>query len=279
MGIGRRTFLKLAISAGITGLLASYPVLIERYIILINRYRIPVPNLPDEFNGFRIVHLTDLHYGFLVPLEIIRYVVRRSNRLSGDIIVCTGDYVHKSNTTIQIDNVWPVLSELRAREGVFSVLGNHDHWADTERSLYWMDRTKQNLHGKVQAIERNGKRIWLAGGGDLWEDHLSFDRLLGSIPDRDCRIVLAHNPDSADTLYSVRTDLIISGHTHGGQVDLPFIGTPVLPVRNKDYSSGLKLSKKNEKVFISKGIGWAIYPVRFNCYPEIAVLELVSGKE
>jgi predicted MPP superfamily phosphohydrolase len=115
----------------------------------------------------------------------------------------------------------------------------------------------------------------LAGAGDLWEDHSDLDDLLRKVPGSECRIVLAHNPDTADTKYSSRVDLMISGHTHGGQVDIPFVGTPVLPVRNKNYSSGLKRSPRGCRVFISKGIGWAIYPVRFNCFPEIAVLELV----
>jgi uncharacterized protein len=97
------------------------------------------------------------------------------------------------------------------------------------------------------------------------------------IPKDDCRIVLAHNPDSADTIQESKPDLVISGHTHGGQVNIPFIGTPVLPVKNKNYSFGLKRSIDNIPVFISRGIGWAIYPVRFNCYPEIAVLTL-TGK-
>ncbi|NQU39869.1 MAG: hypothetical protein HQ523_07955 [Lentisphaerae bacterium] len=95
------------------------------------------------------------------------------------------------------------------------------------------------------------------------------------MPESDCRIVLAHNPDTADTSFSSRVDLMLSGHTHGGQVRIPFIGPPVLPVRNKNYSSGLKSSLRGATVFISRGIGWAILPVRFNCFPEIAVLELI----
>jgi predicted MPP superfamily phosphohydrolase len=111
----------------------------------------------------------------------------------------------------------------------------------------------------------------------LWEDHKSFDDILNKVPEDDCRIVLAHNPDSADTNFSERIDLMICGHTHGGQVNIPFYGTPVLPVKNKNYNFGLKTSSKGQPIFISKGLGWAIYPVRFNCFPEIAVLELISS--
>jgi len=265
-------------ATGAVGLVASYPVFIERYIIRVNRYRIPVTNLPDHFSGFRIVHLTDLHYGLLVPLALIRWVVAQANTIGKDIILCTGDYVHERNATGQIDTVWPVLSELKADGGVYSVLGNHDHWANTDRSQYWLSRTGQDLRHRVAKIERNGQRIWLAGAGDFWEDDRPLDKLLRQIPAKDCRIVLAHNPDTADTDYSERIDLMVCGHTHGGQVNVPFLGTPMLPVKNKNYSSGLKLSPKGTRVFISKGIGWAVFPVRFNCYPEIAILDLFPDK-
>ncbi len=275
--ISRRRFLKLAGFAGISGLVASYPVWIERYIVVTNTYRIPVPNLPRAFSGFRLVHLTDLHYGLLVPLFLIRNVIARANSIARDAIVCTGDYVHEKNSTGQIDAVWPLISGLNAPSGVFSILGNHDHWADTGRSQYWLRKTGQDLRHKTASIDRGGSRLWLVGAGDLWEDHRQLDDLMQKIPESECRLVLAHNPDTADTDFSTRVDLMISGHTHGGQVDIPLVGTPVLPVRNKTYSSGLKKSPRGASVFISKGIGWAVYPVRFNCLPEIAVLELVPG--
>jgi predicted MPP superfamily phosphohydrolase len=277
MNITRRQFLKQAVIAGPIGLLSIYSVFIERYIIETNTYRISVPNLPAAFSGFRIVQLSDLHHGFLVPLELIRHVIHRANALKPDIIVCTGDYVLKKKSISQIDDVWPVISELSAPSGVYSVLGNHDHWADTARSDYWLKKSGQDLRHKVTRIERGGQNLWLAGAGDLYTDHKNLDRLLVKIPDSDCRIVLAHNPDSADTPFTRRVDLMICGHTHGGQVNIPFIGPPILPVRNKTYTNGLKRSKRGLKVFISKGIGWATYPVRFNCLPEIVVLELTPG--
>lgn len=256
-------------------MVASYPVFIERSIVQINKYVIPVPKLPSKFYRFTIVQLTDLHYGFLVSKSKITSIVEKANSIGGDLIVCTGDYVHERDSWQQIDEAWPILCNLKAPYGVFSVLGNHDHWADTERSIFWMNKSNQNLRHKVKRIEKNGKNLWFAGAGDLWEDKvMSIDHILESIPDDECKIVLAHNPDSADTIMTSKADLVICGHTHGGQVNIPFLGSPVLPVKNKNYSYGLKYSKFNSPVFISRGTGWAIYPVRFNCYPEIAVLEL-----
>jgi predicted MPP superfamily phosphohydrolase len=273
----RRRFFRLAGGVGVLGLVASYPVFIERYIVVMNTYRIPVPNLTAAFDGFRIVHLTDFHYGFLMPLSMIRSIVARANSIERDLTICTGDYVHEKRATGQIDLVWPVLAELHAPQGVLSVLGNHDHWADTARSRHWLTKTGQDLSHRVHPVTRGDSTLWFAGAGDLWEDHRDLDGLLKEIPGADCRVVLAHNPDTADTDFTSRVDLMVSGHTHGGQVDIPFVGTPVLPVRNKSYSHGLKTSPRGFSVFISKGIGWAVYPIRFNCFPEIAVLELVPS--
>jgi hypothetical protein len=277
--MNRRKFLKIsALTAGLTILPLCTKVFAERYLVQVNRYRIPVPNLPPQFNGFTIVHLTDLHYG-LVSQSFVRNVVNQANSLKRDVIVCTGDFVHHRNSDREINGVWPVLSKLQAPLGVYSVLGNHDHWASADRSVYWLHRTGQNLRHKARSFLREGKRLWIAGGGDLWEDHRSFDHILRNVPREDCRIVLAHNPDSADTSFSERIDLTICGHTHGGQVCIPFFGPPpYMPVQNMNYTFGLKTSKKGLPVFISKGVGWGDFPVRFNCPPEIAVLELVSSK-
>ena len=258
------------------GLAASYPVMIERYLVVINHYSIPVPNLPDPFRGLRIVHLTDIHHGALVPLRLVQWVVNRANRLPRDLVLLTGDYVHERNSHEQIDRVWPVLGELTAPEGVYATLGNHDHWADTGRSRQWLARSGFDLHHRSVAIEREGEQLWLIGAGDMWESHVPLDDLLAEVPEDACRIVLAHNPDTADTSFTERVDLMLSGHTHGGQVRVPGLGAPVLPVQNKTYSSGLVHSPRGLPVFISRGIGWAVYPVRFNCLPEIAVLELES---
>ena len=274
--VSRRQFLRREFWGSVTAG-GAYAGLVEHRVVRTNHYRIPVPNLPESFVGLRIVHLTDLHYGCLVSRNFIKRVVRQANEIGGELIVCTGDYVRGHNTTEELDTVWPLLSELNAHKGVCAVLGNHDHWANTERSLHWLKETGFDLRRKKKALAKNGERLWIAGAGDLWEDHLRLDDILWDIPEEECRIVLAHNPDTADSSFTSRVDLMISGHTHGGQVVLPFIGAPILPVVNKTYSSGLKQSPNGTNVFISRGLGWAIAPVRFNCFPEIAVLELVRG--
>ena len=275
MNLKRRRFLKFALSGSALLLVGAYPTFIERNLVSVNRYQIPVSGLPPSFHGYTIAHLTDLHLGFLVSENFVENVVNKTNQLKPDLIVCTGDYVHDRNTTKTIDRVWPMLSQLQAKDGVYSVLGNHDHWADTNRSQYWLERTGQNLRHTSKALYRGKERIVLGGAGDYWEDELGIDTAFASSDEHDYRILLAHNPDSADSTFQTPLSLVISGHTHGGQVVVPFYGPPVLPVQNKKYTRGLVQTEKTA-VFISRGLGWALYPVRFNCPPEIALLELVN---
>ncbi|MCP3933110.1 MAG: metallophosphoesterase [Bacteroidetes bacterium] len=271
--MNRRTFLKLLFSTSTIVLLGSYPILIERNIVKVNRYQIFLSDLPKSFNGYTIAHLTDLHLGTLVSESFIEGVVNKTNKLKTDIIACTGDYVHERNTTKEINKVWPILSMLKAKDGVFSVLGNHDHWADTNRSLYWLEKSGQNIRHKSVSINRGSEKLTIGGAGDYWEDDINIDKAFSNSHVDECRILLSHNPDSIDTNYKTKVSLTLSGHTHGGQVRIPFYGAPILPVKNKRYSSGL-ISTEKTKLFVCRGIGWAIYPIRFNCYPEIAVLEL-----
>lgn len=274
--MNRRSFLKYALFGGACTLAGSYPVLIERNIVQANHYTIPVDKLPPAFHGFTIAHLTDVHLGPLVSASFVEGVVHRTNSLQADMIVCTGDYVHERNTIHEIETVWPILSQLEARYGVYSVLGNHDHWADPGRSLYWLEKSGQGIRHTCVPIERGKDRILIGGAGDYWEDELKIDQVFASSDEKDCRLLLSHNPDSVDTTFDTPLSLVISGHTHGGQVVVPFLGPPVLPVKNKNYSSGL-INTAGTRLFISRGIGWAIYPVRFNCYPEIAVLTLTAS--
>lgn len=274
--MNRRSFLKSMFSGGAVVFAGSYPIFIERTIVQVNRYKIPIPNLPLSFHGFTLAHLTDIHLGFLVSSSFVEQIVHRTNSLNADAIVCTGDYVHERNTFEEIDKVWPILSKLSAKYGVYSVLGNHDHWADTDRSLYWLERSGQNIRHQCKPIYKGRERILIGGAGDFWGDELKIDKVFSGSDQDDCRILLSHNPDSVDTAFRTPLSLVLSGHTHGGQVVIPLLGAPVLPVENKAYTSGL-IATPRTPLFISRGIGWAILPVRFNCYPEIAVLELVKS--
>ncbi len=269
---------KLGKMLNLLGLVVGYPVFLEPHLIQVNTYRIPLPRLPAPFVGFRIAQLTDLHYGFFLPDRFLRQVIRRVNSLEPDMIACTGDFVHARGEIETIDAVWAHLKRLRAASGVWAVLGNHDHYLSFGRSLNRMIQSGMNLRHRSIPIKKGNHRIWIGGAGDHQTDAERVDQTFDGVPPEACKILLAHNPDTADTPFRTSIDLVISGHTHGGQVRVPFIAPPKMPVQHGRYISGLMQARRT-RLFISRGIGWAGLPIRFNCFPEIAVLELLQGND
>jgi predicted MPP superfamily phosphohydrolase len=259
------------------GSACAYPWSLSHRAVRVGRYRLPVPHLPEAFRGFTIAQFTDLHITSLESEGFLRRLATRTNELGADLIAVTGDYVHSRGTEETVDCVWSIFGELSAPHGVHIILGNHDYGLE-DQAKQLLKESSRSLHARSIPIRRDGQTLWFTGAGDFWRENLPLDPLLAKLPAKDCRVVLAHNPDTADTLKQERVDLFITGHTHGGQVRIPFVGTPVLPVLNKDYSSGLKRSPRGDAVFICRGVGWSILPVRFLCPPEIALLELVPDE-
>ena len=266
--LSRRRFLKLGVFCGVVALTGGYGVA-SALQFEVNTYRIPVPNLPLSFNGFTIVQLTDLHHGFGIPISVIDRVIHQVNLIEKDAIVCTGDYIHGGDGLGAIDTVWSRLMTLKARNGVYSVLGNHDHmWNNADHSISCLEKSGQNVRHKAASISRGGEKLWIGGSGDMWYDTLGIDEAFKNTPPGDCKILLSHRPDAADTEFETKVDLMLCGHTHGGQIAIP-------PFSNR--LSGLQ-TIAGMSVYISRGIGWHIAPIRINCAPEISVLKLVPSE-
>ncbi|MBP6991485.1 MAG: metallophosphoesterase [Spirochaetes bacterium] len=270
----------LAICCIVTALILGYGLTIERYALRINTYPLHFENLPAAFNGYRILVITDLHYGRLMSKPWVSEIIERANRAGADCIVCLGDYVKKRNTKDELRVIWPMLKTLKAPGGVFFINGNHEHWADHALSLRLLEESGSSLRHRHAVIRKGGAAVALAGCGDArGGDEPGLDEALDRVPDGMFTILLAHNPDAADLPRKKPVDLFLCGHTHGGQIVVPVIDYPVMiPVDNKLYDSGLKHNARREAVFISRGIGWGVAPVRLNCTPEIAIIQLVSKK-
>lgn len=265
--LSRRSFLQLGAFCGL-GAMASVYGLASALQFEVNTYRIPVPNLPPGFNGFTIVQLTDLHHGFGVPISVIDRVIHQVNLLAKDAIVCTGDYIHGGDGASAIDTVWSRLTSLKAKNGVYSVLGNHDHmFNNTDHSLFWLGKSGQSVRHGATAIRRGEDRIWIGGAGDLWHDKLGIDEAFRNTPPHECKILLSHHPDAADSKFETRVDLMIAGHTHGGQIAIPPFASRLCGFH----------ARAGTPVYISRGIGWYLAPIRINCAPEISVLKLVPA--
>jgi predicted MPP superfamily phosphohydrolase len=273
--LSRRQFLKGAIAMGAAGLVAD-GVLLEPRHVVVERKTIAINDLPDAFDGFRICQITDVHHGPFTGLEFIKKVVEKVNSLNPGLVVLTGDYVDHSSKYI-VPAV-SALCRLKSSNGVLSVLGNHDHWMDANLTQEVFNRYNvpviTNSH---KLIEIKDKAICVAGVGDLMEDSQDLKAAFYDAPADIPRILLSHNPDYAESMpASERVDLVLAGHTHGGQIRMPFSIAPItMSMYGQKYAGGLVRSASSQ-VYVSRGIGVVGLPVRFNCPPEITLRTLTA---
>ena len=266
---------------------ASYSFLVQPRWFRVTRRQIAIRGLPAQLDGLRLAQLTDIHLGPWLSVQHVRHVVAATNELKPDLIVLTGDYVHDSPAYIK--PVADALAQLRAEIGVLAVLGNHDWWEDGPQSQKEFARVGIPLIDNDRIIVTPGRRLeadaaeglCIAGVGDLWEDVQLYDAALGGLPEQMPRVLLSHNPDVAEEepLGRHRVDLMMSGHTHGGQIRLPLVN-PVASVSQygDKYTYGL-VDGPFSKVLISSGIGMVGVPLRIGTRPEIVLVELKSKKD
>jgi predicted MPP superfamily phosphohydrolase len=248
--------------------------LVEPRWIRVERTDVAIDNLGPGWDGAKIALLSDTHCGPLVDPSYIERAVRITNELAPDVVLLLGDYVHRGGQ--YIDPGIAPFAQLRSAHGVFAVLGNHDHWDGRDQSLDALRRAGvSTLVNRSTMLSRNGDPLAVGGVGDFMEDvqrpELAFRKVNESIP----RILMSHNPDYAEHLPAgVRVDLMVSGHTHGGQVQVPGYGAPILPSRfGMKYQQGL-VEGPRCPVYVTRGIGTISPPVRFLCRPEISLLQL-----
>jgi len=274
--LSRRQFLKGAIAMGAAGLVAD-GVLLEPRHVVVERKTIAINDLPDAFDGFRICQITDVHHGPFTGLGFIKEVVEKVNSLNPGLVVLTGDYVDHSSKYI-VPAV-SALCRLKSSNGVLAVLGNHDHWMDANLTQEVFNRYNvpviTNSH---KLIEIKDKAICVAGVGDLMEDSQDLKAAFYGVPADIPRILLSHNPDYAESMPATeRVDLVLAGHTHGGQVRMLFSIAPITMSRyGQKYAGGLVRSASGQ-VYVSRGIGVVGLPVRFNCPPEITIITLTKA--
>lgn len=244
-------------------------------LIEISILSIPVSGLPAEFDGYRLTHLSDFHLGTWLDSQALLEIADKVNTLGSDLIAITGDFVSS-----KIDNHAPdlirVLGSLKSKDGVFAVLGNHDHYTDAEKIRKILERSDIiELSNKVHAIERDGEFMYIAGIDDQMTGHDQLNKVIDVLPEKEVpAILLAHAPDFADcSSRSGKFDLQLSGHTHGGQIRLPFIGPLYLPRLGRKYPSG-QYMVGNMHLYTNRGLGTSWFKLRYNCPPEIAIFEL-----
>ena len=278
----RRTFLRgAALAAGTAGL-ALYSTEIERHFIDVVPQTFLISRLPEAFHGFRIAQMSDIHLEHFTEDYFLRHAVAKINALKPDLVLITGDFI--SNNSHGPDN-WAYAAMPHCGEILhgldcplrFGSLGNHDVDVDAAAVVNML-----STHGitpmvnRYVPIERGGQRIWLGGLDDAFAGNPDLTLAVPDKPDGPV-ILMCHEPDYMDSILrherSQHIDLVFSGHSHGGQVRIPFVGAIQLPPMGRKYSMGHYQFGKTQ-LYVNRGLGTVGLPVRFDCPPEITHITL-----
>lgn len=259
--------------------LAIWAFFIEPNRLVTRRQAIAIEQWPSGLSDFKIAVLSDIHAGGrFIDEGKLRLIVERTNELQPDLIVIAGDYISggRNHHAMDPEVFAPLLKDFRARYGVYTVLGNHDWWFDGERVRRALEANGMKvLDNEFAWIEAPGGSFWLAGLPDLWTRPHLVQQTIERLPEGAPIIALTHNPDIFPRLPQ-RVSLLLAGHTHGGQVKLPIIGTVVHTTDFGDRYEAGHVVENGHHLFVTTGIGTSILPVRFGVPPEVVLLTVKS---
>ena len=259
--------------------IASSPLArVVRRRIGVEERAIPVEGLAPEFEGYRIAFLTDFHTSPIVSKAWLTESVAIANGLGPDLIALGGDFV--SSHARHLPAFVRAASKLRAPDGVVGVLGNHDHNVGADLVRRALDEAGVTLlRNRARILERGAARLAVGGVADLISDVIDIGALLSGIPPGMPRIILSHNPDVfALWPAGTRLDLMLSGHTHGGQVRLPILGAPYVPSSHGErFAEGL-VEEDGRRLYVSRGVGVLLVPIRWGCPAEVTAITLERAR-
>ncbi|PGY10950.1 hypothetical protein SAMN05444673_1807 [Bacillus sp. OV166] len=284
----RRTFLKRTLGSFLTVLGLSsggylYANRIEPSLLDIQELQIKHPLIPNSFDGIKMIQFSDTHLGFQYNLHQFNQLVKKINSLKPDIILFTGDLMDEPNQYTEINKLMPILKKLQAPLGKYCIFGNHDHGgygSDIYRNIMETTDFSVLLNDSAPIKLSDGSIIYLLGIDDAMLGNPNLPLTLKNVPKNSFKILLSHAPDLAETasLYPVQWQL--SGHSHGGQIKIPFLGALVTPPFGQIYPEGLySIGEHNPlSLYVNRGIGTTRLPFRFMSKPELTVFTLKSEK-
>ncbi len=277
--IKKRKFKKLFLLAAFlisAAILFWYSFIFEPHNIQIEKIIIEIENLPEEFEGTKIVHLTDFHSKDFGERE--KRVLEILENLNPDFVFITGDFIdHNTKDLDSCQKFWRELSS-QYQGRTFGVLGNHEHWIRSPDIAAIKKLLEENgisiLNNENRKIFQGNKYIYLLGVDDPDSEKDDLPKAMINTEENIPKILLAHSPDIIDNLQGEKVDLTLVGHTHGGQVVIPLVKPFWVPTKNRGkYASGL-FRVNDTNLYVNRGIGMASLQIRFNCSPEITVIEL-----
>lgn len=297
----RRRFLAgaaLGTGAGVAAVTGGVGALVTPWRIGVARYTVEIAGLPANLHGLRIVQISDTHLGPRIPREHVMRAIALAQDLRPDLIALTGDYIHMGDwyITPAVAMFRDLVRSRAARLGVVAVLGNHDYYGDAERTLLELEEAGVRVLDNSRCFVAGGREglldelapgeegLCIGGVGDLLEGTVDVEAALGGVPEHVPRVVLAHNPDTSEHIVEralggvPRVDLMLSGHTHGGQISIPGYGPPVVPSRfGRRFAYGL-VETSLCPMIVTSGVGMSIMPLRVGVPPEVVEVTLHVGK-
>jgi uncharacterized protein len=283
--VSRRIFIKRILGSFITMIAAGtggyyYAKEIEPKLLDITSHTISHPLIPQSFNRFKIVQFSDTHLGFQFTMEQLKKLVDRINYLKPDVVFFTGDLMDEPNKFANSNQIIPILLNINAPFGKFAIYGNHDH-GGYGTDLYHTIMTKSGfvvLKNEGMEIKQNDQtHIHIIGLDDAMLGNPDLTMALTELPSQSYKILLAHEPDMAEKAVNHGIHFQLSGHSHGGQVKIPFIGALVTPPYSQLYQEGfyeLGDSEDPLTLYVNRGLGTTRLPFRFLSKPELTLFTL-----
>lgn len=284
--ITRRTFIKRAVGTALTaaGLGTGgyfYAREVEPRMLDITRHTIKNAALPSGFDGVRLIQFSDTHIGFQYTMEQLKQLITQINKLNPDLIVFTGDLIDDPRHFGEKNRLISILSHLNAPLGKFAVYGNHDHGgygSDLYKQIMEQSGFSLLLNTSANINLLDGSSIWIAGIDDAMLGRPDLNACMANIPNNSYTILLSHAPDKAEEAAEHPIHLQLSGHSHGGQIQIPFYGPLVTPPFAEKYVEGFYTAGSNNDLtlYVNRGLGTTRLPFRFLSQPELAIFTFKS---
>jgi uncharacterized protein len=280
----RRQFIKRAFATAATAAIASsfgywYARYFEPKQLDITSHKIVHPTIPKDFDNLRIVQFSDTHVGHYYTLEQLTHLVDQINSYKPDLLFFTGDLMDEPNKYAAANHLISILKRLEAPLGKFAIYGNHDHGGyGSEIYKQLMEQTDFTLlMNSSKEIYLRDSKITIVGLDDVMLGRPSFEQAFQNVDLSSYTILLAHEPDIADRAAEVGAHLQLSGHSHGGQIQLPFVGPLITPPLGSIYYEGAhEIGATKMFLYVNRGLGTTRLPLRFLAKPEISIFTLQS---
>jgi predicted MPP superfamily phosphohydrolase len=262
----------------VSGLLVcGYGVSIRRDWVVVRHHEVKLRDLDPKFDGYKIAQLSDLHVGALTPGWWAKRWTRAANAEQPDLTVVTGDMVTSGVAFHQ--DIAEVIGGLRAKDGTFVIMGNHDYFGEGEPLVTLLTQAGTRvLRNEGVVLERDGAKIFLAGTDDTWTKRSNLDRALEDRPPGVPKILLAHDPDRFPKAVERNIDLVLSGHTHGGQIAMPFLSRFINASKLAHHYHVGFYRKDGSTLYVHPGLGTTGPPIRLGVAPAVEIFVLRSDR-